>query len=440
MAKKLSFIDKLFIGTLLLVFGGIVLHALISVGLSTLFPDFTLLIKSWKEIFLIFAGLLVIMILIRRRAWRILKDPIVLLIAAFAALHITLIPLSNSGSASVIAGLMIDLRYLFFFVLVFIAMKLYPGLRRPFIVTFVVGALIVLIFALLQVFVLPPDILKYIGYNETTIVPYLTVDLNMDYIRINSTLRGPNPLGAYAVIILSALLAFWLRGNHKEFKNPMGVVAIIGIGSVVALWASYSRSALIAAVVAVVIILALTIGRKITKKVAAIMFAVLIILAGAFVAVRETDFISNVILHENVTEGNEVNSNDGHIASLQDGVDRLVHQPLGSGVGSTGSASLYSLEPVIIENQYLFVAHEAGWLGLGLFLYLFWRVAKALWRQRKDWLAVAVFASGIGLAVIGLLLPVWVDDTVAIVWWGLAAVVIGGANDRAINKAAKRTA
>jgi hypothetical protein len=33
-----------------------------------------------------------------------------------------------------------------------------------------------------------------------------------------------------------------------------------------------------------------------------------------------------------------------------------------------------------------------------------------------------VFASGIGLAVIGVLLPVFVDETVAIIWWGLAAV------------------
>jgi len=35
-----------------------------------------------------------------------------------------------------------------------------------------------------------------------------------------------------------------------------------------------------------------------------------------------------------------------------------------------------------------------------------------------------VWASGLGLILIGLVLPVWVDDTVSIVWWGLAALVI----------------
>jgi cyanate permease len=82
--------------------------------------------------------------------------------------------------------------------------------------------------------------------------------------------------------------------------------------------------------------------------------------------------------------------------------------------------------PLIIENQYLFVAHEAGWLGLILFLMIFIGVMNRLWQLRTNWLALGVFASGLGLAIIGLLLPVWVDDTVAIVWWGLAAFIIGG--------------
>jgi hypothetical protein len=47
-----------------------------------------------------------------------------------------------------------------------------------------------------------------------------------------------------------------------------------------------------------------------------------------------------------------------------------------------------------------------------------------LWRKRSDWLALGVFAGGISLAIIGLLLPVWVDDTVSIIWWGMAAIAL----------------
>jgi hypothetical protein len=141
---------------------------------------------------------------------------------------------------------------------------------------------------------------------------------------------------------------------------------------------------------------------------------------------RHTTFVSNVILHENPVVGSSLNSNQGHISSLQDGVNRLLTQPFGDGVGTTGSASLSTDAPLIIENQYLFVAHEVGWLGLALFVMITIGIFARLWQRRGDWLALSVLTSGLGLLVIGLLLPVWVDDTVSIVWWGLAGLAIGG--------------
>jgi hypothetical protein len=47
-------------------------------------------------------------------------------------------------------------------------------------------------------------------------------------------------------------------------------------------------------------------------------------------------------------------------------------------------------------------------------------------RARDDWLAMSMFASGIGIAVACIVLPVWADDTVALVWWGLAGVALAG--------------
>lgn len=424
-----------------MIFGGIVLHAPLSVGLETLFPSFELLIKSWKEILLILAGLLSIVVLYQKHQFKILREPLMVAIAAYGLLHVALIPLFPQGLASTIAGLMIDLRYLLFFALVYIAMRLYPEWRRVFIAVFVGGALVVVTFALLQATVLPHDILKYIGYGPQTIMPFLTVDENMDYIRISSTLRGPNPLGAFAVITLALLAAFWRRGNHAQFKRPMLVVALLVVGSFVALWASYSRSALIAAVVALGIVLVVTLWKRVPRWTWAGLAALMILAGGLLYAARDAAFVSNVLLHENLNGGEELNSNDGHVDSLQDGVARMVQQPLGGGVGSTGSASLFGDSPLIIENQYLFIAHEVGWIGLALFLVIFWKVMKALWQRRWDWLALGVFASGVGMALIGLLLPVWADDTIGIIWWGLAALALGGLYDgRTLNKKAKRTA
>jgi len=129
-----------------------------------------------------------------------------------------------------------------------------------------------------------------------------------------------------------------------------------------------------------------------------------------------------------------VDSNGQHLQSLEQGLGYVLIHPLGAGVGTTGSASLQGARPLIIENHYLFIAHEVGLLGLAVFVWLFGLVLVRLWHRRTDWLALGLFASGIGLGLAALILPVWADDTVAIVWWGLAAVAISqkeGQNGRA---------
>lgn len=421
---KLTRLDAVFVVILAIIFGGVVLHAPLSVAFGTVFPDYLLLVKAWKEILLGVASVLAVIVVYRHRAWGLYRSPLFYAIAAFAGLHLLLIPLSFTGPVSTIAGLLIDLRYILLFVLIFTAVSLYPQLRRTFVITGIVGALIVTAFAILQVTVLPHDVLKYLGYSNATIAPFLTVDQNIEYIRINSTLRGPNPLGAYALIVLSLLIAYWLRGNHSKTRHPMGVALMLLIGGAIALWASYSRSALLGAVVAVGVILLITVGGRLSKAVWIALAVVALTVGGSLVAFKDSDFVSHVILHEDPQEGNDVNSNDGHLESLVKGVQMAITQPFGTGIGSTGSASILSNSTNIIENHYLFIAHETGWIGLGLFLFIFITMLQTLWKRRRDWLALGVFASGIGLSVVALLLPVWADDTVSLVWWGFAAVAI----------------
>jgi len=422
-------VERIYAGILLTVFIGIVLHAPLSVWLGSFAPDYELLIKSWKEIFMLVAVPLGLIVVSQRHLWgELWRDWLFRLIIAFAALHIVLLVFWK-GVTPALAGLSIDLRFLLYFGLVYVAIRLRPTYRRLFLKLGLLGALIVGVFALLQVFVLPRDALSVIGYDkDTTIAPYLTVDKNPDYVRINSTLRGPNPLGAYAVIVLGILMAAATLESRRLGRYKVAAI-VAGVGAAAALWASYSRSALIAFVGSSVAIIGATVGRRLGRRWWIAGVIVLCAFTGGVVAGRNTDFVSNVILHENLDGGSAISSNEGHADSLADGMNRMLRQPLGGGVGSTGSASLYGDEPLIIENQYLFIAHEVGWLGLALFLAIFAFVMKRLWQRRRDYLALGVFASGLGLALIGLLLPVWVDDTVAIIWWGLAAVALAGGED-----------
>lgn len=419
-------IEKLLLGLLLAILAGIVVHAPFSVFFGSMVPQFELVIKAWKEILLSVSLIVAAVVVKRRKLWKmLLNDWLIRLSAMYALLHIIIAFVLPTSAAQMIAGLMVDLRYVAYFVLVYVLLKIVPAWRSLFIKTAIFGAAIVIGFGVLQLF-LPPDILRHIGYDKnTTIAPYLTVDQNEDYVRINSTLRGPNPLGAYTVIVLAGLAAALAHGKLMvaSKKQWLKVAAAVAATTTV-LWVSYSRSALGAAVLALGLIGVLSLPRAWLKKYGAFVLIAVLIACGGLVLARSTDFVSHVILHEDPNEGNDVNSNDGHIESLIDGSERLVRQPLGAGVGSTGSASLLGNEPLIIENQYLFVAHEVGWLGLGLFIALFGLILHGLWRRRSDWLALAMLASGVGLAAIGLLQPVWVDDTIGIMWWGLAAVAL----------------
>ena len=429
-------VAKLYTIILAVIFGGVILHAPLSVGLGTLFPGWELAIKSWKEILLVVAIPLACYEVTRKGLWKELaRDWLFQLIVAYAVLHLLLAFLIPDNATTLFAGLAIDLRYVLFFALVYVLLRVAPASKQLFTNIGIIGAIIVVGFATIQLF-LPPDFLSHIGYGKQTIMPYLTVDKNPDYIRINSTLRGPNPLGAYAGIVLAILTAIVVRTKRWMTNRAILLgVGIFGLCSVAALWNSHSRSAWIGAALGVGIVLGCTILRKLSRKTWIIASVVVFALAGVLIIGRDSTFVSNVFLHENPNGGSEVSSNDGHVESLQDGFDRLIHQPFGAGIGSTGSASLQGDAPVIIENQFLFIAHETGWLGLVLFLAIFTLLMLRLWQNRQRWLALGVFASGIGLSAIGILLPVWADDTVSIVWWGLAAIaVIGGKNGRTTTK------
>jgi hypothetical protein len=424
--------ERLYLITLLIVFIGIIFHAPLSVGLGVLFPDYSLLIKSWKEILMCLLIPLAILIVTKRKLWHeLMSDWIFRIILIYTALHLFVAALFWQGIAPTLAGLAIDLRYILFFGLVYVIVRVLPQARRSIVIAAIVGAFVVTLFAVLQLF-LPPDILKYIGYSKETITPYLTVDKNPDYIRVNSTLRGPNPLGAYAGMVLGLLAAaiVRLKLNLKD-KKVLVPGIILALASSVALWISYSRSALFAGIITVLIVVGIRVAGKTSWRGWAMFGVGVIVVVAGLVAARDTSFVSNVILHENQNGGSEISSNEGHVESLQYGITQLFREPLGSGVGSTGSASLFGAQPTIVENQYLFVGHEIGWLGLVLFLVLFVLIVVRLWKRKKDWLALGLFASGVGLGLIGILLPVWVDDTVSIIWWGLAATALaGGAYDR----------
>jgi hypothetical protein len=410
---------------LLTVFLLIVLHAPLTVFVGSHWPAIALPVKAWKEVLIGAAALLVGIRMFQTRQWNVLSyDYLGWIILCYWGLHVASLGWTSASPQAAFAGLLIDLRYMLYSATVYHFLRMYPSYLPSFIKVGAVGAVIVVGFATLQL-ALPADALKYLGYSDSTIQPYLTVDKNPDYVRFNSTLRGPNPLGAYAIIVLAAVVSFIAtkHGVLTTKRRRLGAGALF-IMSMIALWTSYSRSAALGAIAAVAIVLGVRYGRRMSKRVWTGVAAATIVLGLVGYAMKDTNFVANVILHNDPVTGASVDSNAGHISSLNEGVTRAIAEPLGRGVGTTGSASLYGDSPNIIENQYLMIAHEVGWLGVVLFLGVYLTFLRRMWPERSDWLALSTFASGVGLGLVGLVLPVWADDTVSIIWWGLAAVAL----------------
>ena len=63
-------------------------------------------------------------------------------------------------------------------------------------------------------------------------------------------------------------------------------------------------------------------------------------------------------------------------------------------------------------------------MGLAVFILINVGVGYLLWLNRSDQLALALFASFIGLILVNLLSHAWADDTLAYVWWGLAGIAL----------------
>jgi hypothetical protein len=315
-------------------------------------------------------------------------------------------------------GLVVNLRFLAFFLVVWVAAQKVPKLFSawPKWLTWSLG--LVILFGLLQYFVLPYDFLRHFGYGEQTIFPYETINHNLDDIRVFSTLRGANPLGAYLVLVVSVLAVAW-RKQLRSWRGGLQVVALL------ILFLSFSRSAWIGMALSLATIVWLSVKSERLKKIGLVIGVggvILVALIGF--SARDNTTVQNVLFHTNEKSTIRTSSNEGHASALKDGLKDMEHEPLGGGVGSAGPASVYAHKTRIAENYFIQIGQETGWLGFLLFLAINVYLALALWARRQDPLALGLLAALVGLTFINLLSHAWTDDTLAYLFWGLAGVAL----------------
>jgi hypothetical protein len=404
-------------------------HAFLTVWAAAVFGHYTAW-RVWDDALLFALMGVTITWLVRDeilRTW-FTRSLLVRLIGLYAVLTVLLGSISYSkGEVTAKAlgyGMMVNLRFLAWFLAVLLSAQRSPWLRRAWPTLVMIPASIVIVFAVLQYVVLPHDFLVHFGYhNITTIAPIETINNNVRYIRVQSTLRGANPLGAYFVVILLITGVLGLRGRRKLTCGAVGVLGLL------ALYASGSRSAWIGTVLSLVVLGALSLHDRAMRVRAGLITGGLVIVIVALVVVLRTNAtVQNALFHTQANSTATVSSNDAHASALRNGVHDVLHQPFGDGPGTAGPASEYNAgrQARIAEDYYVQIAQETGWLGLLVLMGIFGLVAVELYQLRSvSRLALGLFASFIGLAVVGLLSHAWTDDTLAYLWWGLAGIALG---------------
>ena len=258
----------------------------------------------------------------------------------------------------------------------------------------------------------------------------------MAFVRIQSTLRGADPLGAYLVVIVAAVVALGARllakgrGMDKREKRQLMLLVILGVASLAVLYFTYSRSAYIGAAIAMFGAAWLSITNSQFKRRLLLAAAVLCVLfGGAVLVLRHDPAFENTVFHTSQLSKSPKSSNAAHVIALKKGLHDVIHEPFGRGPGTAGPASTHNNHPArIAENYFLQIGQEVGWLGLALFLAINVLIGKQLWDRRAedDRLPMVLFVSLLGLSVVNMLLHAWADDTLAYIWWGMAGMATVG--------------
>lgn len=422
-----TYTDKLAAGLSALVFLIIPFHAFITVWASTLVGHFVLL-RLWKELILIILSIIVCYWLVSEKELRqkVLNDRLIRLIALYIILTVVLGLISyflNLVTPKALGyALISNLRFMLWFGIIFIIAARSNWLLNHWHKLIFWPLSIVVVFGILQFFILPHDFLMHFGYNNShslTYVDGLTLNQDSSILRVQSTMRGSNQLGAYLVVGISLIIACYsfLKKSYKMWA--------LGVLSFIALVLTFSRSAWLGMLVSALTLLAIKL-KPTQRTLIRISILALCCLAVGIIALRNNNTAHNVILHENTRSTAAVTSNSGHISALKNSLQDFRARPFGEGPGTAGQASIYNLNHEVrnTESYWLQISLEVGVLGLLLMGFILYYLGRELWYRRTDGLALGLFASLLGLIVINFLAYGFADDTLAYIWWGLAGIAL----------------
>lgn len=273
---------------------------------------------------------------------------------------------------------------------------------------------------------LPPDILNHVGYSlERGTRAVFFIDDNPEYLRVMSTLREPNALGAYLLMPAAALFALFIRA--KESAKRQMICGAFGL-HMLAIFMTFSRSAWLALAITLCLVLYWqykTSLNTFVRKFWPFVLASLLVVGITGFALKDSHFFQQYVVHSNPNEQvADLDSNDYHSLLVRQGLEGIQAEPLGHGPGTAGIVSIQNPGGgQLTENYFIQIGYEIGVIGVLLFIafniWIYMRI-----RERKDVVSIVLLASFWGYVVTNMLLHTWSNEAVAAQWWILAGMAI----------------
>ena len=402
-------------------------HGFLTVWGASLGGNYTIL-RAWNTVCLVLLFCICLVWLVRDRVMlkRYFRNWLVWAITVFCVLQL-LFAVHGYYShtvdiTSIFLGLILNMRGPIFLLCTLLVMYRTHWPIERFLKISIGAGILVASFAVLQFTVLPHTFLSHFGYSEATIRPYETINNNQQYIRVASTTRGVNPLGAYMSMLIIVLAALWLKAKPRLWLT---IVLLLMTGAMIV---SFSRSAWLGTIFAAGFLVLLSLR---TKKdwyvIAAMTIVVLSVLLVTYSKLAHSPTVQNIVLHTQAGSKSDQDSNNARIGAFLQSIREVSHEPFGRGVGSAGPASVHnSAAPGrMAENYFVQIAQETGWFGLAVYLGMLGIIAQQLFYFRQSNLVKGLLASFIGLALVNFLSYAWSDDTLVFTWYGLTGLVMG---------------
>ncbi len=382
--------------------------------------------KVAKDGLTIVVTILFIALVYLRRLDTKLFNRLMILITGYFLLHVALFFATNQPYETGFLAIVYNLRifaYLmigYSLVLLFPRKKLFSRLSRILLVV----STIVCVFALLQR-LLPSDILTFFGYSiDRGVKPNFFIDDKPDFPRVFGTLRDPNSFGAFLILPIVFLVSRLWQNWRSDKRLVYGGLSLVHL---LALLLTFSRSTLLATILAVAVYALLANAstlRKHKKKIITAGLGFLLLSGGVIGLTRESYVTQNIVLHADESTVLE-DPNELRVGLFKKGVDGVLEKPLGHGPGTAGLVSTRLPDGLLTENYYLQIAYEVGVFGLAIFMAIIVMIFKKLWQDRKSSISMVLAVSLIGLLFANLLFHTFSNEAVSISWFLLAGLALG---------------